>query len=559
MEKTLTVNLNSIVFHIDDDAYEMLHTYLSQIAKHFESDEEKTEIMNDIEARIAELFNEKLQKNKNVVTIEDVQEVIEIMGNPSQFSGDEDEPKAPKSETKQKKSRRFYRDPENAILGGIAGGLAAYFSWDVTLVRIILVLLVIFGAGFIIPVYIVVWLVAPEAITASQRLEMQGEDVTVESIKTELNNAKSYVESDKFKQSAGRVGSRLGEILGWVVKIILGMIGGVLGIVGVALICALLMFLFFAIFEPTFITGFVPDFFANGTIITPEKLVMLIVSMILLIGGPIFMLIYGAIRVVSGRRNHSRTTLWVVLILWLAGLFMFFSVGANTFMHLQQNNGNLFAISCSDDDDSSLDSQIRNCEPFHAIDISGNIQLTLENDSTQKVSVSTQKGFQPKVITKVEDGVLHIYTDKIFINRTIKVNVSTDSIRSIVARGACKVYATSNLVTPDLKLDLSGASELDIDVIITGFCDVNLTGASHANLSGSCNDLKVEGTGACELLAEQLISKNTDVKLSGASHADVYASERLDATATGASHINCKGTPKNVNKTSHGASEINVE
>ena len=65
MKKTLTVNLNNIVFHIDDDAYEMLQTYLFEIADHFKSDEERKEIMNDIEARIAELFNEKLQKNKN--------------------------------------------------------------------------------------------------------------------------------------------------------------------------------------------------------------------------------------------------------------------------------------------------------------------------------------------------------------------------------------------------------------------------------------------------------------------------------------------------------------
>ena len=184
MKKTLTVNLNSIVFHIDDDAYEMLQTYLSEIAKHFESDQEKKEIMSDIEARIAELLSEKLQKNKNVVTLEDVQEIVEIMGKPSQYAGEDAETEAPKTDKKQQKSRRFFRDPENAILGGIAGGLAAYFGWDVTLIRILMVVAVFVGIGFVIPVYIVVWFVAPAAVTASQRLEMQGEDVTVESIIT---------------------------------------------------------------------------------------------------------------------------------------------------------------------------------------------------------------------------------------------------------------------------------------------------------------------------------------------------------------------------------------
>lgn len=156
MKKTLTVNLNNIVFHIDDDAYDMLQTYLSEIADHFQSEDERKEIMNDIEARIAELFTEKLQKNKNVINLTDVQEVIEIMGKPSQYADEDEETEKPKSEKKQHKSRRFYRDPENAILGGIAGGLAAYFGWDVTLIRILLVVLVFLGMGFIIPVYIVV-------------------------------------------------------------------------------------------------------------------------------------------------------------------------------------------------------------------------------------------------------------------------------------------------------------------------------------------------------------------------------------------------------------------
>ncbi|HET7733384.1 MAG TPA: PspC domain-containing protein, partial [Paludibacter sp.] len=147
MKKTLTVNLNNIVFHIDDDAYEMLQTYLHEIADHFQSEDEKKEIMTDIEARIAELFTEKLQKNKNVVNLVDVQEVIEIMGKPSQYTDEEEEQEAAKGERKTQHSRRFYRDPENAILGGIAGGLAAYFNIDVTWIRIILVALVFVGVG----------------------------------------------------------------------------------------------------------------------------------------------------------------------------------------------------------------------------------------------------------------------------------------------------------------------------------------------------------------------------------------------------------------------------
>ena len=298
MKKTLTVNLNNIVFHIDDDAYDMLQTYLHEIADHFTDEAERREIMTDIEARIAELFSEKLQKNKNVINLEDVQEVIEIMGKPSQYTGEEDEePKQTKSEKKQpsNRARRFYRDPENAILGGVSGGLSAYLNLDVTLIRILLVILVFVGVGFVIPVYIVIWFVAPEAITAAQRLEMQGEDVNVESIKTELNNARSYVQSDKFKQSAGRVGSRVGEVMQTILRVVFGLLGALLGVVGVVLVGALLVLLVILIFEPSLMNTAAPEIFANWTVITPEKMVLLVISLILVVGCPIFLLVYRAI------------------------------------------------------------------------------------------------------------------------------------------------------------------------------------------------------------------------------------------------------------------------
>ena len=88
MKKTLTVNLSNVVFHIDDDAYELLQNYLSAGEKQLSGDERK-EVMSDIEARVAELFTERLQRNKNVVNKEDVEQIIEVLGKPSQFCGEE--------------------------------------------------------------------------------------------------------------------------------------------------------------------------------------------------------------------------------------------------------------------------------------------------------------------------------------------------------------------------------------------------------------------------------------------------------------------------------------
>jgi len=558
MKKTLTVNLNNIVFHIDDDAYEMLQTYLSEIADHFQSDDERTEIMNDIEARIAELFNEKLQKNKNVINLTDVQEIIEVMGKPSQYTGDDEEPEVSPKTDKKQKSRRFYRDPENAILGGIAGGLAAYFNLDVTLIRIILVVLVFLGVGFIIPIYIVVWFVAPAALTSSQRLEMQGEDVTVENIKTEVNNVKNYMESEKFKESAQGAGERVLEILRWFFKIIFGFVGAIIGIVGIVVIGALILALFLLIFEPAVLNGFAPDLYSNWALLSPDKMILLVLSLILLIGSPIFLLIYWGTHMVAGRRNTSHTASWVVLVLWLAGLFMFYSIGANTLFHLRNHNGHQFSINWNDDD-TPFGNENRKLGAYHAVDISGNFELTLKKDSVQEVIVSSPNNFLSKVITKVENGVLYIYSDGILMNRTLKVSVSSDSIRSIVAKGACKIESDSPLIVRDFSLELLGASEADLDMKVSGQINLDLKGASKVEIKGSCNTFKLIGVGASSIEAEDLIAKDAFVHVSGATHAQVFASGSLNAEAYGASQIDCKGNPKNVKKSDNIGSSIHVE
>ena len=240
MKKTLTINLNGIVFNIDEDAYQSLKSYLAEIEAHFVSEDK--EILKDIEARIAELCTEKLQQSgKSVVEIADIESIIDVLGHPNQFESDtsESEETNKSEEPKKGKQKRFYRDPENCILGGVASGVAAYLDWDITLVRFLFVILVIIGFGWAIPIYLLVWLIAPAAQTAAQRLEMQGKDVTVEAIKEQFDSAREYVESDKFKQSASHVGNRLGDVMRWLFKALFIFISVIVGFVGIVVLAAI--------------------------------------------------------------------------------------------------------------------------------------------------------------------------------------------------------------------------------------------------------------------------------------------------------------------------------
>lgn len=189
MKTTITINLGGIVFHIDNDAYEMLHTYLLAIEKQFISEDERKEVMSDIEARLSELFTETLNQKRDVIMKEDVSKIIDIMGEPEDFFDEtaQDSNFSTNKETKrkhmyQKTSKRLYRDPDNRILGGVCGGLGSYFNTDPIIFRIIFILIAL-GMGSGIIIYIILWIAIPEAVTTAQKLEMRGEPITIENIK----------------------------------------------------------------------------------------------------------------------------------------------------------------------------------------------------------------------------------------------------------------------------------------------------------------------------------------------------------------------------------------
>ena len=107
MKKTFTINISGTVFHIEEDAYEGLQKYLVNLKNHFGNNEEGKEIILDIEARIAEIFSEKATDEKKIVTIDMVNQIIEIMGTPEDFAEEEGEDESSTSESKRK--RRLYR------------------------------------------------------------------------------------------------------------------------------------------------------------------------------------------------------------------------------------------------------------------------------------------------------------------------------------------------------------------------------------------------------------------------------------------------------------------
>lgn len=190
MNKILNINLGGIPFVIDLDAYEHLSDYLERIESHFSNSEGFEEITSDIEARLGELFQEKLGK-REIITVADVQETIAVMGTPEEFGAEAsyDPDQKTYAGTKYRTGRKLFRDPDNKKVAGVAAGLAAYFGIEDPLwVRLGFVAAFLFG-GFGMPLYVILWIITPEALTSADRLAMRGE-------KVDVNNMAKIIEEE---------------------------------------------------------------------------------------------------------------------------------------------------------------------------------------------------------------------------------------------------------------------------------------------------------------------------------------------------------------------------
>lgn len=181
MKKTNHVNIGGMVFTIDEDAYQRLAGYLDAIEAHFRDSGERQEIIGDIESRIAELLRKRMGSSREVVVMEDVVEIIRILGDPEEFGDGSGGKAGTWKEPHSRYYRRMYRDPDHRILGGVCAGMGAYWHIDPVLLRIAF-LIAFFGFGIGILIYLLLWIVLPPARTTAEKLEMRGEPVTFENI-----------------------------------------------------------------------------------------------------------------------------------------------------------------------------------------------------------------------------------------------------------------------------------------------------------------------------------------------------------------------------------------
>lgn len=197
MNKTVNINLGGMFFHIDEDAYQKLSRYFEAIKRSLSNSGGQDEIIKDIEMRIAELISEKHSSDKQVINLRELDEIIAVMGQPEDYRIDNDEEPVRRDFSSGRVTRKLYRDRETGWIGGVLAGLGHYFGIDKVWLRVAFLILVWFyGIGIL--VYLILWIVMPQAVTTSEKLEMRGEPVTISNIERRVREEYESV-SQKVK------------------------------------------------------------------------------------------------------------------------------------------------------------------------------------------------------------------------------------------------------------------------------------------------------------------------------------------------------------------------
>ncbi|SHG21745.1 PspC domain-containing protein [Flagellimonas flava] len=339
MNKTVNINLANTLFHIDDEAYNKLRRYLDSIKRSFSGTAGSDEIIADIEARVAELFLEKMENERQVITQKEVDEVINIMGQPEDYMVDEDifedEPKKSYSET-PRRTKKLYRDIDQKYIGGVCSGLEYYLGIDALWIRLIFILLGVF-TGFGIIAYILLWILVPEAATTSQKLDMTGEPINISNIERKVKEGFDDV-ADKVKNvDYEKVGNKvksgsktffdtIGDIIMFFFKIIGKFIGILLIIIGASTLIGLFIAMFtVGISNAVNIPGI--DFYEIvGTTGAPVWLMSLLIF--LAIGIPFFFLMYLGLKIlVNNLKSIGNIAKFSLLGLWLIAIGTLFALG----------------------------------------------------------------------------------------------------------------------------------------------------------------------------------------------------------------------------------------
>ena len=446
MNKATNIHLAQTLFSIDEIAYSRLKKYLDQLERLFKNTEGAKDILEDIEARIAELFTDLKKDERYVISVEDVEKVIDTLGTPEDLAGEDAEQDSPSPS----QPKKLFRDPDDRFIGGVAGGLSHYIGLDSVWIRLILLILFFSSVGGVVLVYILLWILVPEAKTTAEKLMMKGEPVNVSNIKKKIKEELDQV-SEKVKDvDYENMGSQLKKKSKDFSDFLLNVAKGIVKILTL-LIGIFMLFIAGMVLLGLFISAIIGSVFSA---MIPHELIQFGLSLnlplfvlgffaLLIVGIPfVFLFMLGLQLLAQNKSIMSRMTKLILLGLWILALITLLVFG------IVETKS--FAISAKQNSMEMLDQQTADT-----------LKVYLNDDHKQTETVTVFNHF-----TLIEDEDENQYR----LDRNVRININQNNANTIElsveknARGWQQKQAIQNAEAIDYKYDY-----FDHQLILDGF------------------------------------------------------------------------------------------
>lgn len=364
MKKSFSVNIDGRIFNIDEDAYDLLQSYLKQLGTAFGNGNDSDEIVSDIEARVAEHLSEMCPSA--VVSIRDINTVIDIIGRPEQIGAEAGEtdntanaedsdsgnsaattPPPFPSADQARDSRKLFRDVEDSVFGGVLSGFAKYNGWSTTTVRLCAVIIALLTTVWpCVLAYIIAWIIIPPAQTAEQKLRMAGMPVTAATIGQTVR--------DTANRAAEGLNNSFFSILGRAIAAFAGFIAGSVGIgCAIGAVCALLLMIIGIFTSPEWVfSHFNISWDLHGEV--NEYIAGLaILSVLIAVIIPCLLVVWGACVALFKVKGPSRATIITLcvieFIVIVASILMFNYIDAvHTAHYIECHRGILETVTVND-------------------------------------------------------------------------------------------------------------------------------------------------------------------------------------------------------------------
>ncbi|HEY1037113.1 MAG TPA: DUF2807 domain-containing protein [Candidatus Paceibacterota bacterium] len=523
MKKTISITIGNTPFHLEEDAYAALDRYLDSVRAYFTTDSDDQEILKDIESRIAERF---IESGSKTITLSQVEEIIKDMGTVEQLAEANDEP-AEMDQKKRKTVRTLFRDPDNAIVAGISSGLGHYFNIDPILFRVLFIALTL-TSGIGIILYIILWIVVPEAQTASQKLSMRGNPINLNSMRN--------MASDAIRDGVSKARNPIRRSVKFIERNFLGFIricvGITLGIISFGGILAATVAAGMALsgypvilFDPTVaavLSG--PLFFAAAI-----TLYAAIVAPLAFAGLCASDLLFKTSKVTKAN-SLLLLSVWFVSLV-AAGVL----VTSTVFRSIEAVSNDPRSIRETRALEVSEAFTKIKAKDVHVKLVRGDqvrIEAEGQKRSIENLNVKIVEGSLVLENKETEQECLFCYTP------SPQVIITVPTVSEVTLENSSRL--SGEVSGQSLSLALLNSSTADLNLTVQGL-DARLENASRASLSGTATFSTSTLRNGSRIEAQMLKTENAVVNATNGSRAEIHATKSLSVAASNASRVEYAG------------------